>query len=276
MTSSHAMHGDERIQDNMYGHRRLADYMPGLAAALKPGLAVLDVGCGPGTITADVAEAVAPGRVVGVDPEQSSVDKAAALAAERGIANAEFHVGTAYQLPFDPGTFDIAYAHAVLEWLLEPIAAIREMARVCRRGAQIAVQDTDWGLFIFHPSAPAVFEWVRAVERLETLGEDDRYSNRHTGRRLYAYMIEAGLDDVVPHVQPMIYKRDTASARGTGTFLLRFELDGPFGELNRRMLKEGFLEESVLAKAKAEMAHVLEDPNWFSVFCMIGATGRVP
>src|SRR6476620_12645323 len=65
---------------------------------LKPGATVLDVGCGPGSITCDFAELVAPGEVTGLDRSPDIIAQAAALAAERGVTNAEFVAGNIYDL----------------------------------------------------------------------------------------------------------------------------------------------------------------------------------
>ena len=69
---------------------------------------LLDVGCGPGSITLGLAEAVAPGEVVGVDLQPAQVEQARALAAERGVANVRFEVASAYALPFPDAAFDAA------------------------------------------------------------------------------------------------------------------------------------------------------------------------
>ena len=93
---------------------------------LQPGFDLLDCGCGPGTITAGLATAVAPGRVVGIDLGESQIALATTRAAEQGLRNTEFKVGNIYELSFDGGTFDAIFAHAVFEHLSDPIRALRE------------------------------------------------------------------------------------------------------------------------------------------------------
>src|SRR3712207_1674237 len=101
---------------------------------LRPGLDLLDVGCGPGTITADLAARVAPGRVLGIDRAEGVLDEAR----EAGSA-ATFEVGDVYALDLPDDSFDVVHAHQVLQHLSDPVAALREMARVCRRGGLVAV-----------------------------------------------------------------------------------------------------------------------------------------
>jgi ubiquinone/menaquinone biosynthesis C-methylase UbiE len=73
---------------------------------LRPGMRLLDLGCGPGSITLGLAEAVAPGEVVGVDLQPSQVAQAQALSAARGVKNVRFEVADVYRLPFPDGSFD--------------------------------------------------------------------------------------------------------------------------------------------------------------------------
>ena len=94
---------------------------------LVDGISLLDVGCGPGTITADLARGIPGGSVVGVD---LPVDVVGAARAEFGTANLRFAVGNVYALQFDNGSFDLVYAHQVLQHLGDPVAALREMLGV--------------------------------------------------------------------------------------------------------------------------------------------------
>ena len=110
---------------------------------LRPGMRVLDVGCGPGSITLGFAEAVAPGEVIGVDFQQSQVAQAQALSDARGIMNSRFEVADAYRLPFPDGSFDAVFAHAVLWHLREPLKALAEMRRVLRPNGIVGVRDCD-------------------------------------------------------------------------------------------------------------------------------------
>ena len=93
---------------------------------LRSGMQVLDVGCGPGSITLGLAEAVAPGSVVGIDFQPAQIKQARASAAERAVANVRFEVADAYQLPFPGHSFDAAFAHGVLMHLREPVRALVE------------------------------------------------------------------------------------------------------------------------------------------------------
>ncbi len=129
---------------------------------------VLDVGCGPGTITVGLAETVAPGRVVGLDLEPSVLAQARAHAAAHSTANVAFEAGSATTLPFPDGTFDAVFAHTLLEHLRDPVAALLEARRVLRPGGVLGVRDCDWGSGVFWPPDPLVeraaelYAWVWA------------------------------------------------------------------------------------------------------------------
>src|SRR5436190_21348050 len=93
-----------------------------LAPHLTSGASVLDVGCGPGTITADIARRVAPGRVVGIDASADVIGQARRDAG--GGPNVEFSVGDIYALEIDDHTFDIVHAHQVLQHLPDSVSAL--------------------------------------------------------------------------------------------------------------------------------------------------------
>ncbi|WP_424211067.1 methyltransferase domain-containing protein [Streptomyces sp. BI20] len=160
---------------------------------LRPGARVLDVGCGPGTITADFAHLVGPeGSVVGVDASAEVVEKARAAAAERGARNAEFATGDVYALDFPDDSFDVVHAHQVLQHLSDPVAALREMRRVTRPGGVVAARDADYAAMTWYPAVPDLDHWLKVYESVARAngGEPD------AGRRVTAWAREAGFTDI--------------------------------------------------------------------------------
>ena len=165
-----------------------------LLPELRAGLDVLDIGCGPGTITADLARLVAPGQVLGIDPSESVLEQARETASAAGRDNVRFDTGDVYALDADPGTYDVVHAHQVLLHLKDPVAALREMLRVVRPGGVVAARDTDYGGMVWWPSDPRLDRWLeiyRAVMH-DSGGEPD------AGRRLLAWARAAGATDVTP------------------------------------------------------------------------------
>jgi SAM-dependent methyltransferase len=146
-------------------------------AALGPGEAVLDVGCGPGDDLVAMAMLVGPtGRLVGLDASEVMIAEARRRAAERGL-DITFEIGDATALPFPDGAFDVCRAARVLEHLADARGALAEMVRVTRRDGRIVVFDFDWDtLVIDHPD--------REVTRTVVQTYADAIQNGRVGRHL--------------------------------------------------------------------------------------------
>jgi len=158
---------------------------------LRPGLRLLDVGCGPGTITADLADLVAPGPVIGLDRAPEVV---AAAAAGQHRSNLAFVVGDAYAVGVPDETFDVVYAHQVLQHVSDPVAVLRELRRVCRPGGVVAARDSDYGAFVWSPADPLLDRW-------RSLYHDLTRHNRaeaDAGRFLDRWARAAGFAEVRP------------------------------------------------------------------------------
>ncbi len=124
--------------------RTLENTCPILNDFLKPGVKVMDIGCGPGNITLDVARQVSRGSVVGMDPNEEALKNAQAAAEEADLGNVEFRAGDTYSLDFPDRTFDLVYSDALLEWLQEPVKAFIEQARVTRSGGWVVAMIRSW------------------------------------------------------------------------------------------------------------------------------------
>jgi ubiquinone/menaquinone biosynthesis C-methylase UbiE len=160
---------------------------------LRPGLSVLDIGCGPGTITADLARLVAPGPVVGLDASSEVVAQAEAYAAERGQANLRFEVGDLFALGYEEASFDVVHAHQVLQHLVDPRTALVELRRVLRPGGVLAARDSDYSAFVWAPADPMLDRWMQLYLAVtERNGHDARI-----GPALLGLAHAAGFDDVV-------------------------------------------------------------------------------
>ena len=171
--------------------RTVANSAAYLVPHLRPGLDVLDVGCGPGTITADLARRVAPGRVVGIDRAAEVVEVAATSA---GASGATFRVGDVYLLDFPDDSFDVVHAHQVLQHLSDPVAALREMRRVCRPDGVVAVRDSDYAGFTWAPADARLDRWL-TVYRAVARGND---AEPDAGRHLLRWAHRAGFRHVDP------------------------------------------------------------------------------
>ncbi len=160
---------------------------------LRPGMRVLDVGCGPGSITVGIASRIGDGRVIGVDISDSQVRLAEQTAADQGVANAAFQSGNAYDLPFEDAQFDALFSHALIEHLAEPVRAMREFLRVLKPGGVMSVATPDWGGFLYGPPSSDLTAAVKAFEALQVRNGGDV----NVGCKLSQLAIDAGFEQVM-------------------------------------------------------------------------------
>jgi ubiquinone/menaquinone biosynthesis C-methylase UbiE len=110
---------------------------------LQAGMDLLDCGCGPGSITIGLARVVAPGRAVGIDIDASQIELAQTNATDQAVANLRFETATLYALPFADRSLDAVFSHAVLTYLQDPLAALREIRRVLKPGGVAGIRVAD-------------------------------------------------------------------------------------------------------------------------------------
>jgi SAM-dependent methyltransferase len=161
---------------------------------LRAGMSLLDVGCGPGTITVDLAARIAPGRVTAAEMTDAALDLARAEARRQNQSNIGFVTSDVHALAFDDHAFDVVHAHQVLQHVTDPVQALREMRRVCKPGGVVAARDADYAGFTWYPQLPGLDRWAvlySAAARANG-GEPD------AGRRLLSWAQHAGFDDVTP------------------------------------------------------------------------------
>lgn len=171
--------------------RTIANSAAYLEPHLVPGASLVDVGSGPGSITIEFARRLGPGRVIGVDGAEEAIVAARAAAAEQGI-DVRFEQGDVLGLPLADDAVDIAHAHQVLQHLGDPVAALREMARVVRPGGIVAARDVDAGGIIVHPSSEGLERWAELYDRIPRANG----AEPHAGRRLVEWAHRAGLTQV--------------------------------------------------------------------------------
>ena len=197
-------HHDSVLRSHRW--RSAANSAAYLIDLLNPGQRLLDVGCGPGTITVDLARLVWPGPVVAIDHAPAAVMAARTAAAAAGMGGAgvgsiAFAVADVASLDHPDGTFDVVHAHQVLQHLTEPVAALREMRRVCAPGGVVAARDADYLAMVWHPADTGLDRWLelyRAVARANG-GEPD------AGRRLLGWAHAAGFATVTASASTWCY-----------------------------------------------------------------------
>jgi SAM-dependent methyltransferase len=183
-------HGHHESVVSQHRKRTAAEAARFLLPHLRPGMRLLDVGCGPGSISVGLAAAVAPGPVLAIDLGVDVVAQARQHATDAGVSN--LRVERADLLALDQaGGFDVVYAHQVLQHVVDPHAALDAMRRLLAPGGIVAVRDGDYGVCTWSPPADELTRWLEiycAVARRNG-GEPD------AGRHLYGWVRRAGFTD---------------------------------------------------------------------------------
>jgi SAM-dependent methyltransferase len=251
-------HGHDEQVLRSHRWRTAANSAGYLLDHLRPGLDLLDVGCGPGTITVDLARRVAPGRVVGVDAAASVVEEARTLAAAGDGPDVAFEVGDLFDLPFPDASFDVVHAHQVLQHVGDPVAGLVELRRVCRPGGLVAARDGDYPGFRWFPEEPAMDRSVAAYGALTRRNG----ANWDAGRRLLAWAHEAGLEQVTPTASVWCFATPEDRSWWGGLWADRFSSS----VMSDQLLEHGLADRADLDAFAAGWRRWAASPDgWFAV-----------
>ena len=258
MTNAYT-HGHHESVLRSHRWRTAANSAGYLLPLLRPGVRLLDVGCGPGTITMDLADVVGPvGTVTALERTEDALDLARGEAERRGTTNVDFVVGNVQALDLPDASFDVVHAHQVLQHVDDPVLALREMRRVCRPGGIVAARDSDYAGFTWYPAVPELARWLEvysAVARSNSAEPD-------AGRRLLAWARAAGLTDVVASSATWCYASPMDRAWWGGLWADRI-VDS---DLARQAVDRGLATTAELsALADGWRRWAAHDDGWFSV-----------
>lgn len=190
-TSPRYTHGHHDTVLRSHRWRNAANSAAYLLPYLAPGQDLLDVGSGPGTITADLVQIVAPGRVTALEASEAALALTMDELGERWLS-ADGAVGDVHSMDFPDNSFDVVHAHQVLQHVADPVGALREMRRVCRPGGIVAVRDSDYSAFNWYPEIPELDEWMDLYQRVARSNGGEPNAGRH----LVAWAHAGGFDSV--------------------------------------------------------------------------------
>ncbi len=253
------LHGHHASVLSAHGARTAADSAAYLLPRLRDGMRVLDVGCGPGTITLDLAEAVAPtGAVTGIENVEGPLEHARRNAAARGDARTQFDLADVRELPYADASFDVVHAHQVLQHLTDPVGALREMARAARPGGLVAVRDVDYASMVWHPASEGMTRWLGVYRRLARLN----HAEPDAGRHLVAWSHAAGLTRLEPSASLWTYATPEQCAWWGGNWARR-ALESTFAT---QALERGLVTADELAEISAAWQDWSRHPDaWFAM-----------
>jgi SAM-dependent methyltransferase len=229
-------------------------------------MSLLDVGCGPGTITVDLARRIAPGQAIGMDRSAEVVTVAAQLA-DHG-STVSFITGDLFAMEFADRSFDVVHAHQVLQHLDNPVGALAEMARVCRTGGLVAARDSDYAAMTWYPEFPELDRWLELYRRTARAngGEPD------AGRRLVAWARAAGLRDVTASASAWCFATAADRLWWAQTWADRITATA----LSERVIELGLANQAELDRIGRAWLRWADEPDgWFSilhgeVLCQVG------
>ena len=256
----------------MLERRNATDCAAHLLPHLRPGMSLLDLGCGPGTISVGLADAVAPGRLIGIDMEPTQIEMASAAAKAGGHGNAAFQTGDATDLPFDDASFDVAFCHALLNHAPDTQAVLAEVKRVLKPGGLFAAREVFGDSSIIEPALGfgGLHEgsgWATFLKLLAANG-----GHTQMGRELKATFVEAGFVDIRASASFETYDTadDLAFLHGliTGWFFAPKTMEAA--------TKHGLASEEQFDRWRRSLDQWVNEPGAFAGFAWGEAIGRKP
>ncbi|RDL37847.1 UbiE methyltransferase [Venustampulla echinocandica] len=220
---------------------------------------ILDVGCGPGSITIGLARLVPEGDVIGLDYTSTQFPEARVLAAEQSISNVHFQQGDIHKLPFEDGTFDFVTGHQILQHIQDPVQGLKEMRRVTKPGGFVAVREG--ASMTWYPPSPGMSQWQETTAKVgSAMG-----ANLNAGNKLHVWAREAGFKN-----------EGVKCSAGTWCFRTKDERDYIGGSMADRVLpgtkwgdiavqKEICTKEDLEAMSRMWREWVDDEDGWFAI-----------
>ena len=221
---------------------------------------ILDIGCGPGTITADFASLVPQGRVTGMESVPGVLDQARSTATERGIHNIEFVVGDIHALEYPDNSFDVVHVHQVLQHISDPVKALSEMRRVTKPGGIVAARETDFAVMTWYPENEGLSDWLHLYIRVARSNGGEPSA----GRRLVAWARLAGYDraGITSTASAWCYSTPEERAWWGGSWAERVVSSS----LAKSAVEGGFATKEELVRiSEAWQQWTAEEDGWFAV-----------
>jgi SAM-dependent methyltransferase len=259
---------DHEARRAYVGVRRAEKWVGFFLPHLRPGMSLLDCGCGVGSITLDLAERVAPGRVIGIDMDERQLVIAREGARERGLMNVTFQQGSVYALGFADAPFDAVLAHTLLFHMSEPLRALKEIRRVLKPGGVAAISDDEWHTMVYSPEHPLMAKIIQLWLRVIQFNGGDPFYSRH----LRGLMLEAGFARSEGHAVAADYCGNLEETRRMAGIQTRLFHDPDLAGL---IQAQGWASQAEIDELVAFMQDWAERPDAFLAIMYCAAVGWV-
>lgn len=227
------------------------------------GSLVLEAGCGVGAQTRILAAQSQGARITSVDISEPSLSSAKRMIEAEGHLNVEFRQADINDLPFKDGGFDHVFVCFVLEHLVSPVQALRELRRVLKPGGDITVIEGDHGSCFWHPETDASMKvWESFIKVQQELGQDP-----NIGRRLSPIVKKAGFR--IEHSSPRYVYGDLFHADLLDGMVNKIIV--PMVQTGRdNALKNGFIDEVTWDRGIEDLLKTVDGTFFYTWFKVVG------
>ena len=254
-TNSKIEYSDDAL--DFFSDRRAASHASFLLPYLRPGMSILDCGCGPGSITIDLSRLVSPGEVVGIDIEPVQIERANSLREENDLENIRFEVEDVTDLQFSAESFDVVFAHGVIEYLEDPVQVFKGMRYVLRDDGILAIRHGDWGGFLFAPdNSEAAKFFDLFVQLMKTDGGDPFF-----GRNQLSYLRQAGFSEIKVSASYDCWTSSPDTARQIALYMAAHCISDEF---TQPIIDLGLSDQPTLERISKELRNWGDSPEAFA------------
>ena len=250
---------DSQYLDNAHAFLRSIKQRSYELMRVCEGQTVLDVGCGVGIDTLNLAGLVGPsGHVVGLDKDPEMINVADQRALQAGLDGRIRHqLGEARHIPYPDGYFDACRAERMLMHLADPADAIAELKRVLKPGGWLVLTEPDWATLSISSRQ------VDVERRLARIHAEQVLTNGYAGRQLYPWMCHEGFQEIKVEITPL-WDSD----------LVRVRQMVPLDRVEAFALTEGLVSPEELEAWRSDLKRADEQGGFFASVNIIMLAGR--
>jgi SAM-dependent methyltransferase len=252
--------------EDLLRNRNATEYADFVLPSIAGRDRVLDVGCGPGSITVGLAQVA--GHVTGIDVDDAEFAEARAYAAEHGVSNVEFREGSIYELDQPDASVDVCTLFSMMETLDDPLAGLAEVHRVLKPGGLIGASSIEYGGLILHGPGEALLH--RFYELRLQLWDAQGDVHPYRGRELRGLLLAAGFEQVETLTTYFSY----GTEERVRTFGLGRAADCRDEWYVGGLTERGFADRNEIDVLEQAWTTWAESPDSFAAFAWGRATGK--